>query len=67
MIIGGGPEGRTIVHMIKTANQKMSITLIKDAAVFCAAFSVLFFFLFCMGIYGKSLTSTKLSVLNFLR
>ena len=33
VIIGGGPAGRTIVHMIHAANKGMSVTLIKDEPV----------------------------------
>lgn len=33
VIIGGGPAGRTIVHMLYAANKNLSITLIKDEAV----------------------------------
>ena len=33
VIIGGGPAGRTIVHMLHAAGKKMSVALIKDEAV----------------------------------
>lgn len=32
VIIGGGPAGRTIVHMLHASGRKMSVTLIKDEA-----------------------------------
>ncbi len=33
VIIGGGPAGRTIVHMLNAAEKNLSITLIKDEPV----------------------------------
>jgi NADH dehydrogenase len=33
VIIGGGPAGRTIVHMLHTSDQNMSVTLIKDERI----------------------------------
>ncbi len=33
VIIGGGPAGRTIVHILNAANKDLSITLIKDEPV----------------------------------
>jgi NADH oxidase (H2O2-forming) len=32
VIVGGGPAGRTIVHMLHASGRKMSVTLIKDEA-----------------------------------
>ena len=33
VIIGGGPAGRTIVHMLHTSNRNMSVTVIKDEKI----------------------------------
>jgi NADH oxidase (H2O2-forming) len=33
VIVGGGPAGRTIVHMLHSAGQNMSVTLIKDESI----------------------------------
>ncbi len=33
IIIGGGPAGRTIVHMLHNSDQKFSVTLIKDERI----------------------------------
>jgi len=33
VIIGGGPAGRTIVHLLHGSSQKMSVTLIKDEKI----------------------------------
>ena len=33
VIIGGGPAGRTLVHMLHASGQKMSVTLIKDEKI----------------------------------
>ena len=33
VIIGGGPAGRTLVHMLHTSDQNMSVTLIKDERI----------------------------------
>ena len=33
IIIGGGPAGRTIVHMLHTSNRNMSVTVIKDEKI----------------------------------
>lgn len=33
IIIGGGPAGRTIVHMLHASNRRMSVTVIKDEEI----------------------------------
>jgi NADH dehydrogenase len=33
VIIGGGPAGRTLVHMLHASDQEMSVTLIKDEPI----------------------------------